>query len=330
MKYLKFIGLLVGTMIVMFLVIALFMPNKYYIERTIDINAPVDLVYNQVADLNNYHEWNPWAKQDNKATHSVTGAGIGQVYKWKGDTVGEGSLTNVKFIENRQIDQDLFFLSPWESKAYNGVKFEPIQNGTKVIWIMEGDLDYPIGRYMKMMIESQVTKDFDDGLKYLKERCEAINQEIISIYDFPLTKFYAIEESVNNADEGKTKVKNAIDELEAFFSKNKIKKINPVSSYTNSYDLKTGKWDFLVIMPVESNDIKTEGRIIPFEITAQKSVKAIHKGPLSSAQLTYDKMYEFIKSNGLKASKKSYEINLNHYSAENEEDYLTEIYIFLE
>jgi len=174
MKYLKFIGILVGTMIVLFLVIALFMPTKYYIERTIDINAPIDLVYNQVADLNNYHEWNPWAKQDSKAIHSVEGSGIGQVYKWKGDTIGEGSLTNVKYIENKQIDQDLVFISPWESKAYNGVKFEPIPNGTKVIWIMEGDLDYPIGRYMKTMIESQVTKDFDNGLRFLKERCEKI------------------------------------------------------------------------------------------------------------------------------------------------------------
>jgi len=51
---------------------------------------------------------------------------------------------------------------------------------------------------------------------------------------------------------------------------------------------------------------------------------------LKTAEVTYEKMYDFIKTNGLKASRKSYEINLNHYTAENEEDYLTEIHILLE
>ena len=330
MKYLKFIGLLVGTMIVMFLVIALFMPSKYYVERTIDIKAPVEVVYKQVADLNNYHEWNPWAKQDSKAIHSVSGTGIGQVYKWKGDTIGEGSLTNIKYFQNKQIDQTLKFVAPWESEAYNGVKFEQVGNSTKVIWIMEGDLDYPIGRYMKTMIEGSVTKDFDAGLRFLKDRCEGLIKDEISIVDFPGAKFYAIEESILNKDDGKIKIKNAIDELEAFIAKNKIVKTNPISSFTNSFDVKTGKWELLVLLPVDNNHIQTEGRIIPYEITTQKTVKSIHKGPLKTAKLTYEKMYEFIEKNGLKASKKSYEINVNHYTAEKEEDYLTEIYIFLE
>ncbi len=330
MKYLKSLGILVGSMILMFLIVAIFMPDKYYIERTIDINASQDFVFNQVADLNNYHEWNPWAKQDSKAKHSVVGNGVGQVYKWKGDTIGEGSLTNMKFIEQKQIDQSLKFVTPWESEAYNGVKLQPIKNGTKVIWIMEGDLDYPIGRYMKTMIESKVTKDFDSGLKLLKDRCESLNIDAISIFDFHTSKFYAIVESVNSIDEGKVKVKNAIDELELFISKNKIKNISPISSYTNSFDVKTGKWELMVLLPVESNNIKTEGRIIPFEITSQKTVKSIHKGPLNKAKFTYVKMYDFIKMNGLKASPKSYEININHYTAKTDDDYLTEIHIFLE
>lgn len=46
--------------ILLVLLIAAGLPGKYLIEKSIVINRPAAEVYNKVADLNYYSQWNPW------------------------------------------------------------------------------------------------------------------------------------------------------------------------------------------------------------------------------------------------------------------------------
>lgn len=56
MKILKIALLIIVAIIVLFLIVAAFMPSKYIVERSIDINKPIDLVFEHVVDLNHFED----------------------------------------------------------------------------------------------------------------------------------------------------------------------------------------------------------------------------------------------------------------------------------
>ena len=96
----------------------------------------------------------------------------------EGDTVGTGSLKITAFEQNKSITQLLSFEKPMKSEAIVNFKFENTSSGVKVTWIIEGDLGYPIGRFMKGSIEKSMIGDFDKGLSNLKKKCESSVSEI--------------------------------------------------------------------------------------------------------------------------------------------------------
>jgi hypothetical protein len=176
MKYLKIFGLIVTSIIVLFLIVAIFMPSGLKIERSININKPINLVFEQAADLNKFNKWNSWVEMEPTAYLPVKGAaGLGQISEWSGDTIGNGSLTNVKVVQNKYIEQDLKFIKPWEFSSKIYFKFSENNGVTTVTWVMKGNLSYPIERIMKVKMETELSKSFNKGLANLKKLCENIN-----------------------------------------------------------------------------------------------------------------------------------------------------------
>ena len=64
MKALKIVLMAVGVLAALFFIIAAFLPSRYTVERSIEINKAPEVVFEQVADFNNYLKWNPWSKME--------------------------------------------------------------------------------------------------------------------------------------------------------------------------------------------------------------------------------------------------------------------------
>ena len=169
-KIVIFLVALVGLL----LVLAIFLPSSYKVERSATINAPAEKVYTQVVDLNNYLKWNPWSKMDMKAKHTISAnsQGIGAVWSWDGQEVGKGSLTIEKVVENKSIETKVLFTSPRQDEGKGFWTFEETSGTTKVTWAMEGELGYPIGRFMGLMMDGMLGSNFEQGLANLKEITE--------------------------------------------------------------------------------------------------------------------------------------------------------------
>src|SRR5688572_14672285 len=92
------------TLVVILLIVALFMPRRYHIEKRAIIAKPVTFVMDKVADLNNYAQWNPWQKKDPDSSSEITGTPktVGHCYKWEGRKVGVGSLT-LRDIDRKHV-----------------------------------------------------------------------------------------------------------------------------------------------------------------------------------------------------------------------------------
>jgi ribosome-associated toxin RatA of RatAB toxin-antitoxin module len=160
---------------VAFFLIAAIMPSKYSIEKQIVINKPPADVFDKVADLNNYRDWNPWQKMEPNAKANISGTPktVGHKFDWEGKKIGQGSLTIRSLTPHSKVDIDLEFVKPWKSKADDIWTFEDLKNGsTKVTWNNHGPLTYPMARMMGPVINKNLNHQFEQGLKSLKEMCE--------------------------------------------------------------------------------------------------------------------------------------------------------------
>lgn len=169
----KILIFIVG-LIALFLIFAIFLPSSYQVKRSTTINAPVETVFNNVADFNNYLHWNPWSKMDPEAKNSISGNGnqVGDSWTWDGQVVGKGSLTYVEINALQSIKSKLVFTAPREDTADDLWEFEKNGNITNVVWTLKGELAYPIGRFMGFFLDDMLGKDMENGLQNLKEYSE--------------------------------------------------------------------------------------------------------------------------------------------------------------
>jgi hypothetical protein len=173
MTFLYILGALV-VIIVLLLIIALFLPDGYFIEKSAIIKKPCDFVMDKVADFHNHILWNPWQPKDVPSESNITGLAKrpGHKYAWKRTKIGTGSLT-LRDIDEKHIHFDLEFIRPLKIIARDNWLFEEWgTDETKVTWQNFGSLPYPMGRLMGYMFHKNLSRQVAEGLKDLKKFCE--------------------------------------------------------------------------------------------------------------------------------------------------------------
>ncbi|WP_421940739.1 SRPBCC family protein [Pedobacter sp.] len=174
----KFLKILIGIIVVLaliFVIGGLFLPKTYSVSRSTVINAPDTTIYTNIADFNQFVKWNPWSKMEPSAKVTVSGpaAQPEHLYQWEGKETGTGQMKIVKVEPSKMIDIELKFIKPFESLADTKFDIQPDGTGNKVIWTMSGENNL-ISKWMCVFVsmDSMIGKDFEDGLKSLKEKSE--------------------------------------------------------------------------------------------------------------------------------------------------------------
>jgi hypothetical protein len=151
-------------------------PPTYRVERSLVMAAPADLPFGLVNAFRQWHYWSPWEALDPKMVKSFDGpiAGPGASYSWSGnDDVGKGKMTIVDAKPYERIAMKLEFLEPWPSTSDNIFLFEPVAEGVKVRWIMEGTNNF-VGKAFSLFMDmdGMIGKDFEKGLAAMKALVE--------------------------------------------------------------------------------------------------------------------------------------------------------------
>ena len=167
----------VGIFIILLLVISLFLPKKYYVERSNVINADVSKIFPLVIDLHKWNSWSPWYEMDTTAKMEFQNGGIGKgvSYTWESNNknVGKGKMEIVDVVPNSKVATVLYFDGMGSSKA--NFDFFPQGANTKVVWSFECNTDdapvlmRPISKYMGFFMDGMLGPDFEKGLKKLNE-----------------------------------------------------------------------------------------------------------------------------------------------------------------
>ena len=173
MKILKIILIGLGAIVALFLITALFAPSQATLERSIVINAPVEEVYNHVADLSTWSDWDAWMQQEPDAKNETNGEpGEGMSRTWEGQEIGSGTMTIEKVVPGKEIHTKIEFTKPWEGVAHGHWTFTEKDGGTEVVWAFEGaEMGYPM-KIMNFMMDGMVGGQFEIGLNNLKGALE--------------------------------------------------------------------------------------------------------------------------------------------------------------
>lgn len=254
MKALKILLYVVLGLGALWMLLGLFAKKDYRIERSAEIDAPREIVYEQLRFFKNLPNWSPWHVYDPNMKTAITGTDgeAGAVYSWEGnDKVGKGTQT-LKSVSPGRIDVEVDF--GWTpSPAY--FQLEEAGKKTKVTWAMDMHVAFPWNAFSMLTdVNAFVGKDFENGLINLKKVCENIAHPKYRGYEvaeaeLPLKYYLGVRQVV------------AFPEVSAFFDENLPKLMEmltaekltltgaPVGLFW-SYDEKAGQTDMAVAIPV--------------------------------------------------------------------------------
>lgn len=176
MKILKITIAILAVIMIIIFGGGLFLPNSYSVSRSTFIKASDSVIYQNIANFNEFYKWNPWVKIEPTAKVNISGpAGQpGHLYTWKGKTTGAGEMKLIKAEVNKNINIDMLFKEPFEDIAKISFNIQPVANGNKVDWVMSGNHNI-ISKWLCVFksMDEMVGKDFDSGLSALKAKSES-------------------------------------------------------------------------------------------------------------------------------------------------------------
>jgi len=173
MRILKTIIYIILALVAIFLLLALIAPKESTVTRTVTIDAPPSLVYDNVNSLQDMSNWSPWTEADPDAEGKYTGeeGAVGSEFYWNGnDEIGEGTQTITAIDEGKSIDCHLNFVRPWPGDADAGVVVNPNDNGgSDVTWNFSSTTPFPMNvSNLFMDIDDMLGPMYEKGLSKLK------------------------------------------------------------------------------------------------------------------------------------------------------------------
>lgn len=192
-------------------ILSLVTPASQKVEKTITINAPAAIVYEQLSRLEHFNQWSVWSRQDSAVQFSFSGTDgtVGASAAWKGDPAlsGEGRIVIKSLEPGHKVVQTLQFSKPRKGKGESVFTVTEKNGLTTVAWKFEMATPRPWNIFnLFYSMDKEMGSDFEKGLFALKEITEKQagtapqKQFDVMTMDFPATSFAIIRQEVKWTD----------------------------------------------------------------------------------------------------------------------------------
>lgn len=175
MKILKRVLLGVVGLVALLLVIGLFLPSKWQVERAITIAATPEAITPLIATPRRWAEWAAWNNDMDPTMVTTYGgpeSGAGASMSWTGEKMGTGTLT-IASVTPTSVTYDMV-MEAQETPSHGAFTLSVEGDKTRVVWRDEGEMGMFIpGRYFVPIMESMLGEHFEIGLQKLQPLAEA-------------------------------------------------------------------------------------------------------------------------------------------------------------
>lgn len=323
MKALKVIGIILLILIVAFLVVGLFLPKSASTERSISVNAPAEVVFEQVNNLQNWENWSPFYEADTnmEVTYGELFEGVGASYSWTGE-MGYGTLKIKESEPFSSITNEILF--DGVRPGYGKWTIAENEDGTtEVSWKfgME-ELNYPLGRYYGLFLDAGMEPFLISGLENLKEVAENAPEKpvaktgVIELLETQPQAIIAIKDSVH-MDDYSSFYEKSYGAIMAYMGRNSIQSTGYPISVTHYWD-SAGASVIEAAMPVaEVLEVPdNENGMYSRMMEGSQVLKVSHWGPYETVGMSYEALEAYMMENSLEENGPPYEVYITDPASE--------------
>ncbi len=331
MNILKKVGLGLLFIAGLILIVSVFLPGSVTVTRSLSINAPQPLVFEQINTLKNWERWSPWHRLDPNMKLSYSGPESGKdaAYAWSSEhkNVGNGTITILGSYPSDSISTEMNFMENGIAKGFYTFKTE--DSKTTVTWGMKNDLPF-YARIFGLFLDKMIGPDFEKGLHNLDSVCQLAKKTPMVSQEFKETELPArIYLAVTDSASGETiseKFGAAYQRIGECMKKNKLEMAGAPSAFYYKNTPEMMVFDAVIAVSAEPKDLPKGVRVLKKE--ACKTIAVDYYGDYSKMYTVFGTMMEYIKDKGLEANAPHLEEYITDPMSEKDTSkWLTKIYI---
>ncbi len=329
MKVLKFLGLTLLTIIVLYVIIALASSKDVVVSVTREVDEDPQTVFAAVNDFNQYSKWNAWFTMDPNVKTTITGSGtdIGDKWSWESEMqdVGVGHMIHEKAVPGKEIVNSMYF-EAMDATSKDVWLFEPTEDGgTTITWKAEMEAPFIMRPFFGSLMESGLTPLFNQSLDSLQAHMENANWDGFKVTEMPPAKYIYIPEEIP-VTEMESVFPKDMETLFGYLAKNNIEPAGaPMGIFYNWGETVNME----VAVPVANFDFKLPSNIMRGEMEGGKAATYVHVGSYESSEAAHYKMEDYLNAKGYEFKGPVVEIYLNDPEENAPEDLETEIVYFI-
>ncbi len=276
------------------------LPKKVHVERTIEINAPLRVVFNQVNDLHAWNKWATWNQLDPGMDVEYVNGGVGEGagYHWSSEDqqVGSGKMYITRSLPYDSIVVSMDFMEGGLASGY--FLFNEKEGKTSVTWTFDTHLgNKPLYRWMGLMFNKMIGADYEKGLGNLKTLSTLIveeQQQVVEFTSLPEVIYAGIKKTTQWENIG-NEMGELYPKINAFIQKNVLSASG--MPFTIYHSINEGEIVFECGIPVNkafpsSADIDCGKRV------AGKYAFGVHTGNYETLETTHSAIQEWIAAHG--------------------------------
>lgn len=316
MKILKWILIIIGVIIAVFLIYSASQPNQLKMEESITINASAEKIYAEVTNFPTWNNWSVWSQLDPNMEQefSENMGEVGSYSQWKSQNpmVGNGRQDVEEIRKNEYMKVGMQF-DGMEGTAFAEFILEPTDSGTLVRWTFIGAETPFYLNFINRLMEPMLTDSYKKSLTALKEYIEAMPTNLALpantvIEEISAQPIISILDSTT-ADGISAKLTEMYTELSIFIESNK--EVNMAGMPLAIYHVYSPE---KVVMegafPI-SGTAKKSGRINVGNLYEGTVIKGIHYGDYSATEDLHFAISDYAEAAGYTLTGSPWEIYAN-------------------
>jgi hypothetical protein len=131
--------LIIAAALAFVLVYVAMLPRVATVTRSVFIRAPAEKIFVLINAPKNWQQWLPWAQPLPGVVVTLAGpeSGPNAALTWNGDwQAGAGTITIIEGEPSDFVRVRLDLLRPFPATSFADFLFQPVGDGTRVIWSM--------------------------------------------------------------------------------------------------------------------------------------------------------------------------------------------------
>lgn len=304
-------------------------PSKEIIRRYVQIHAPYQDIYQNIALFKNQDKWLPLRLKDKSLSYEIIGddGKVGSIYRWQGDPniTGQGEMKMLTMSKN-VINMSMNFVAPYPTNAKIRYEIDDLDEDDcfDVYWTFEKSLSFTERLFFPFMkLEQYLGNDYQNGLNQLKlmtetefERIKGLEQRYpVKDSSFGPHKFVGVSDSISMDSLGKF-FENAYPNIMAQMGQNKIEMYGgfPSAAYY-TWDDSTRITKLAALVPVKSFG-KLKDSLEVFEFPKSKALEIDYYGNYDKLGDAHEAMAVYCKKNQINCKMPCFEIYVSDPMAE--------------